>query len=531
MREKNPGDISELDYVLGEFDTGFRIGKYEPGNTIFDFLEMPSYEIGDKYMSISDTVWGDELIGDKQFDPLLIELARMPLFSRAQGIEQLTSGAKYASIPNTMYFSRWQHIWGSLVFVRKMTDGDDRFTPRESMVLQLRTLLSDLGHTAFSHLGDHIKQGPGGGEDAHDKDLKHILTITGVSVILEKYGFDLDEVVFPEVQDWAERSLPGLCVDRVDYSLRELLRWADFLQLSKFKSALHNPKALFEITPDKELAIKSPAFARLFAAGYGLLPTEHWGHPIQRLQFEMLSLAVKNAAMLEAQYGESLRHALYGVDVQYTNWFKSWETVHVEKMMADIAYSQRTIFINARRPDLSQVFGEFVFNAKTDHPFPEFPDPLKSYSWESENYGGPYPPQVEIAESKLALNGMRAVSRGLQLALPPFKPRTIDPLVKNNSVYSPLSTIDSTYEPYIEGQKKIMQRHYLVTVLMRKVVAEKITAQAQAIDKDWQAGLNIPNNDKMFAERIKNVGPTAIGMGFDRVRDTEDEDILRRYGR
>src|SRR4051794_25652739 len=111
-------------------------------------------------------------------------------------------------MPNSMYFLRWEHIWGSLVFVRKMVEGRDDIDDRQKMVLQLRTLLSDVGHTAFSHLGDWMFQGPGGGEDMHDQDLKDILQVSGVEEILTQNDFNLGETVFPDVADWVECPSP-----------------------------------------------------------------------------------------------------------------------------------------------------------------------------------------------------------------------------------------------------------------------------------------------------------------------------------
>lgn len=117
----------------------------DPGETIMGALHMPSYELEDNSMVIHDAVWGDCSIGDRQpYDSLLMELARSPLFRRLQAVEQLTLPPSFSTVPNTTLFSRWQHIWGSLAFVRKMTEGDDRFDDRQRTVLELRTLFLTL---------------------------------------------------------------------------------------------------------------------------------------------------------------------------------------------------------------------------------------------------------------------------------------------------------------------------------------------------------------------------------------------------
>ena len=212
-------------------------------NVVMNDLQLPVYELDDNGMQIHDVVWGDCKIGDRQpYDSLLMELARSPLFRRLQAVEQLTLPPHFATLPNTTYFSRWQHIWGSLAFVRKMTEGDDRFDDRQRTILELRTLFSDVGQTAFSHLGDWIFQGVQGGENLHDQDLRELLEVFGVDNLLEKYGLTLDETVFPEIDDWVECPSPDLCVDRVDYGLREILRWSGkAANIYPYEHSLQNP--------------------------------------------------------------------------------------------------------------------------------------------------------------------------------------------------------------------------------------------------------------------------------------------------
>lgn len=78
------------------------------------------------------------------------------------GIEQLTLPEHYATIPNAANFSCWEHITGSPVLVKLLVEKwnnenpTDRVSNRELVVFMLRTMLSDIGHTIGSHLGDWI---------------------------------------------------------------------------------------------------------------------------------------------------------------------------------------------------------------------------------------------------------------------------------------------------------------------------------------------------------------------------------------
>ena len=187
-----------------------------------------------------------------------------------------------------------------------MTEGDERFDDRQRTVLELRTLFSDVGQTASSHLGDWMFQGIQGGENLHDQDLRDLLETFGVDALLEKYGLTLDETVFPEVDDWVECPSPDLCVDRVDYGLREILRWSGrATDIARYQQNLQNPQSLFRINDQQMLEVTNEDFARRFAAGYSILPTEHWIQPVHRLQLELLQTAVKRA-LLESYFSDGV---------------------------------------------------------------------------------------------------------------------------------------------------------------------------------------------------------------------------------
>src|SRR5690606_26322791 len=142
-----------------------------------------------------DAVWGKCVIGREPGDEVFLELVGHPLVARLMNIEQLSLNDVHATMPNTTGFTRWESQWGSVAFVRKMTEslGMD---PRERLILQLRTFLSDVGHTAFSHMGDWLFQGFGGPENQHDEELADLLEISGINDLLLKHGIQTDEVVF-----------------------------------------------------------------------------------------------------------------------------------------------------------------------------------------------------------------------------------------------------------------------------------------------------------------------------------------------
>ena len=106
-------DLRQRSYILDNMREPTReyIFPQSPegqNSVVMDVLELPVYELEDDKMRIHDVVWGDCEIGDRQpYDSLLMELARSPLFRRLQAVEQLTLPPRFATLPNTTYFSRW----------------------------------------------------------------------------------------------------------------------------------------------------------------------------------------------------------------------------------------------------------------------------------------------------------------------------------------------------------------------------------------------------------------------------------------
>lgn len=182
--------------------------------------QLPRYEYHEeeKAIYIDDPVWGREKIGEWEGDEVFCDLYTHPVFQRLAGIEQLTLPKQYATMPGSYDFTRWEHVWGSMVFVRKMIRQAEAegqiFTPEEKRNLQLRTLLSDAGHTAFSHMRDWVRQGFGGAENSHDEELFEFLETHGVNDVLRWRGIAPRDVIFPPRQDWVECDPPKLCVDR-----------------------------------------------------------------------------------------------------------------------------------------------------------------------------------------------------------------------------------------------------------------------------------------------------------------------------
>lgn len=487
-------------------------------------MKMPTYELEDGTMVIHDAVWGDCEIGDRQpYDSLLMILARHPLFRRLQAVEQLTLPPEFSTVPNTSYFSRWQHIWGSLAFVRKMTEGDERFDDRQRTVLELRTLFSDVGQTAFSHLGDWIFQGIQGGEDLHDQDLRTLLETFQIDKLLAEYDLTLDETVFPETKDWVECPSPGLCVDRVDYGMREIIRWSGnpVNMAMLYEQQLTDPQSLFRINEQFMLEVTDEDFARRLAAGYSLLPTEHWAQPVHRLQLELLQVAAKRA-LLEGHFSDGVlfdgavhpRDRMYGIDQDWRFAFASGIGSLLSRVMRSIGSDQREIYEKARQQDLN-----FLFSNSTESVvFPDFPDPLQSYHNKSELFGL-VSPQVEMTRDETAQQGVIRTMGRIAFGLPALKPRLVDPPIYIDGQSIRLSQLDPRFANYLSGQTETMRHGYQAELLVNSEFSQKLDEIYQRVATNWPAAAAKDRNPRNLHRIVDQAGLYGGGRRFDDIRE------------
>jgi len=285
-----------------------------------------------------------------------------------------------------------------------------------------------------------------------------------------------------------------------------------------YKTALKDPTSLFEIDEENRLVITDPLFARLFAAGYSILPSEHWSHPTHRVQMEIMQTAVKAALIKEASDGSAhVRDLMYGIDHDFSAFFASWEGTEFAELMKSIAYAQRRIFTVARRHDLNEIFSEIL---KDDWEFPVFPDPLTSYTFASKQFGDyPLPIQLSVEEAgEQVAQHIEASDAGLVIHLPALKARKIDPLVATDLGAKRLSEIEPSYSDFFEGQRRFMLQNYIATIHMRKDIAEKIVRRHRQIEDEWPEKVLMERSEETLRRIIASTAFTLMfssGNQFD----------------
>ena len=315
-------------------------GKF--GIDLLKLKSRPYYELSKDSFIIHDPVWGQEEIGDQKYDKILIELAHSDPLRRLQTIEQLTLPERYATIEGSAHFSRWEHAWGSTILVRRLAESLN-LEPKEAMRLQLKILLSDIKHTSFSHAGDWMFQGEGGGENEHDKNRSDYTEVVGINRLLELHGFNPDSIFEDDTKDFTNTPQPLLDADRVDYTLREGYRWVDQSPLYK----QHLNRNSFNVVEGQLVANNIDA-ARLMASTYLLLVKEHWQHPVHRLQLNLLLNSLKRVFVARNgktnEWGSySPRDLMTTADHTFMEKFREHdEYMHiVDRIMVDLARSER----------------------------------------------------------------------------------------------------------------------------------------------------------------------------------------------
>lgn len=158
-------------------------------------------------MQIQNEIFGDFDITED----VLIELINSKAIQRLKGIDQAGySKAFYVSSRN-----RYDHTIGVFLLLRKYG---------ASLEEQVAGLLHDVSHYAFSHAIDYILQeGNVDKQDLQDKSKKKFLLNSDIPEILKKYGYDVNEVADEEHFPLLETSLPDVCADRLEYSLKDMI--------------------------------------------------------------------------------------------------------------------------------------------------------------------------------------------------------------------------------------------------------------------------------------------------------------------
>jgi len=221
-------------------------------------------------MILEDKVYGKEEIRED----VLIDLINSPSLERLKGVSQFGMPKEYYHLDG---FSRYEHSLGALILLRRLN---------ADLNEQIAGLLHDVSHTAFSHvvdwlIGDPTKEG------YQDSIHEEMIRDSEIPEILGRSGFDYRKLSDIESFSLLEKPAPSLCVDRLDYAIREFpLRERKELS-DKIISDL--------IVKNGQMAFKNVRIAEIFARGYAKLQRDHWAGDETRARYYLLTNALKIA--------------------------------------------------------------------------------------------------------------------------------------------------------------------------------------------------------------------------------------------
>lgn len=219
-------------------------------------------------MLFTDPVYGTFDITE----PVLLELINSKPMQRLQGISQY-------GLPPQMYhhhgFSRYDHCLGVMLLLRKLD---------ASLKEQIAGLLHDVSHTAFSHVVDWVF-GSQLQEDFQDSNHEKYIRNSEIPATLQKYGFNVNEIIDMQRYSLLEQPSPSLCADRVDYALREFHDWANPAIVPLCVESLRSYEG--------RIIFISQQAASEFALHFLKCQTEHWGDAETVVRYHLLAKALR----------------------------------------------------------------------------------------------------------------------------------------------------------------------------------------------------------------------------------------------
>lgn len=225
-------------------------------------------------LELTDRVYGKQTITE----PVLLDLIQSPALVRLKDVDQ--SGYYEPHFPGTKS-SRFEHSVGACLLLRRYG------APLEE---QIAGLIHDTSHATFSHCIDYaLEEGSEETLSYQDDIFESYVLTTDIPDILRYHGIDptyiLDEKNFP----LQENSLPDICADRIDYSLRGARVFGE-------SSEDENKYLLDNLTVEKNTwMFRTHESARLFAEKFKKLNDIYWSGIPTLLMFRTVGDYVKYA--------------------------------------------------------------------------------------------------------------------------------------------------------------------------------------------------------------------------------------------
>ncbi len=151
-----------------------------------------------------DTFYGKFSVSE----PVIVDTLNHSAMQRLKDINQY--GLDYYVFKKEDY-SRYNHSVGVFVLAKRFGAGVNE---------QVASLIHDVSHTAFSHLGDYVYKEIEKEDSYQDKIHSQFICKSGLDKVLAEYGLTVDDVSNKNSEFTVlEQSLPDISADRLEYNL------------------------------------------------------------------------------------------------------------------------------------------------------------------------------------------------------------------------------------------------------------------------------------------------------------------------
>jgi hypothetical protein len=495
---------------------------------------------GEHFFEVRDPLLGDYALAraDRSINNLIADVITTPLGQRALDITQLSKAEAHATIPGTHRFHRLGHVTALAEmiqrFARKENVDEDK-----TLAYVLQAAPSDLAHGPFSHATDIAVEGTGNSETYHESRVAEAFELGGVNSVFKKHNVTVNErgeIEGVEIPLWVESKAPDMCVDRLQYTLHEMLLWFDGSlspEAAKIRQQLVDIAKLdsIEIDDQGRMVFTDIDQARLLAKGYLLLSTEHWNDPVNRVQLYLLIESLKYSilnrrlpGMDQMDNGKTRKphDYLYAIDSDVLAAMESEPgktdpyLFATEGQLADIGREEQRRFTQFKRP----TYERFLVDASAEE-YPsfilnpglvDFGPPSSRFEIERLDEEEPKVPKG-INPQVPQLMGENG---NLHYRLNPLKNRRIDPLVKVGDDQLRLSEVDKQYAALLEQHQRIQRSVLRVHVPTTASYKALLWRQAEEVTNNFRAAqeTNDPLNKDPKRRSIEAAAVRARGKAI-----------------
>lgn len=261
-------------------------------------------------MEYTDRIYGAFTIDE----PVIAELIMTKPLQRLKDVNQY--GASFYRFPH-LSTNRFEHSVGVYYILRRLG---------ATLPEQIAGLLHDAPHTAFSHVSDIVFADAS--QTFHENYHAKVIFESEIPRVLKKHGLSVWKLLNKDAFRLAERELPDLCGDRIDYFFRDCVT-DNQLDLLDARNMLDDLGVA-----DGDIVFHSQDLALEFAKTFRGANEKLWANPLQSALYYLLASAVK----LSLEEGVLEFDALFTTDQEVYNKMKASNHPKILKYLDDMEH-------------------------------------------------------------------------------------------------------------------------------------------------------------------------------------------------